>query len=168
MVVGAAAASERQSVMAHRMLSRLVLLIVATAACGCAKSGAPSATAGNVDRALEDRLIRQLRDGDPYEKMDAARQLEQRGVVRAVPQLLVEVRDKYPRPTYVEKPNSRFSHDYDAYMIWNGEKVPYIDYHEPLFSALSRLAVPYFGNDAQWFAAIDEWIAKNLPSADEP
>ena len=150
------------------MLSRLVVVMLAAAACGCANSSAQSRAGVDANRALEDQLIRQLRDGDPYEKMDAARELERLGVVRAVPQLLVEARDKYPRPTYVEKLNSQRSHDYDAFMIWNGEKVPYIDYHEPIFSALNRLAVPYFGNDAQWFAAIDEWIAKNLPTADEP
>ena len=57
---------------------------------------------------------------------------------------------------------------YDVSMIWKGEKVPYIDYHAPIFSALHHLAVPYFGNDATWFAAIDRWIAENLEQEERP
>ena len=111
----------------------------------------------------EDQLIKQLTEGGPYEKMDAARELERLRSEKAVPYLLTEVRDKYPKIIYEPAENPRYSHEKKAYVIRDGKKVPYIDYHAPLFSALAHIAVPYFGNNQTWFGAIDEWIKQNLP-----
>lgn len=130
--------------------------------------GSSPSFANEISRQMkeEDRLIEQLVNGEPAEKMVAARELQQRGTKRAVPYLLAEARDNYPRPFF--KPGTPAD-------LWEGgtvyarnregEIVPYIDYHAPLFEALSSLSVPYFGNDQEWFAAIDRWIEQNLPEA---
>lgn len=108
----------------------------------------------------ENRLILQLVKGGPQEKMAAAKRLEQMRSKKAVPYLLLEARDRYPKIIYEPGDNPHLPR---AYVFQDGKKVPYVDYHEPLFSALSRIAVPYFEPDKDWFEAIDEWIKANLP-----
>lgn len=111
-------------------------------------------------RAEEDRLIRKLVEGGPREKMAAAVKLKRLGCKRSVPYLLAEARDHYPK-VIIE--GELCSPDVKAFVIQEGKKTPYIDYHEPLFGALSTLAVPYFEPDRAWFEAIDTWIEVNLP-----
>jgi hypothetical protein len=121
---------------------------------------APDATSA---RSYEDRLICQLISGGPDQKTAAAQQLELREVTRAVPYLLFEVRDRYGPITCEPVEGSGVSHDWDCFVYRNGKKVPYVDYHAPLFHALAVLAVPYSEPDARWFEEIERWIDEKLP-----
>lgn len=119
-------------------------------------------------RAPEDlKYIRQLRDGSIEEKMKAADKLRELRSVRAVPYLLQEMRlFNYRLRNAVYEPGERGDPQVvcgsrlQAYVFINGKKEPYRDYHEPIYSALSALSVPYFGSDETWYDAIEEWCRK--------
>jgi len=101
---------------------------------------------------------------DPIDKMGAAEIIRQRGCKQFVPDLLREVRDRYgpfecdppPPPEagkiYVNGPGPCFK-------VFANGRVPYIDYHEPLFRALSELAIPEIAPDERWYEAIEEWVS---------
>lgn len=114
-------------------------------------------------RTREQEFIWQLSNGTPQEKMDAATQLKQMRSMVAVPYLLVEMRDKYGPIIYEDDPDSDDPHKKLAFVIRDGKKVPYVDYHEPLFVALAELAIPYFGPDRKWYEALEAWVRhKNM------
>lgn len=109
----------------------------------------------------EEKLISLLVAGTPKVKMAAAKKLGEMNSKVSVPYLLVEMRDKYGPIIYEDDPNSDDPHHKLVYVISNGKKVPYVDYHGPLFEAMHKISVPYFGNDAKWYAAIEGWIREN-------
>ena len=113
------------------------------------------------------RQIEKLENGDPHEKMEAANELKRLGSKAAVPYLLLEARDRHPE--IISEPVSnidgvKVSDYYKYFVIKDGMKIPYIDYHKPIISALSELSVPYpsNGNDEQWFLDIEKWIEENI------
>ena len=109
-------------------------------------------------------LIDRLLVIDPIDKMGSANLLRQRQCRESVPVLLAEMRDNYGPIVHDEPPPGReFG---PSYVIRNGERLPYIDYHTPIFQALWVLSVPYTGPDEKWYREIDEWIEAHLKEKD--
>jgi len=113
-------------------------------------------------------LIHRFVEGDPIDKMGAAGLMVDNDCTEAVPIILNDIRTLAaayqcdpPLP-----PSQGVSDDParpKCYVMWKGRKVPYIDYHQPLFVALSRLTgVPYFEPDEAWYAALDRWVDAHL------
>ena len=142
------------------MIQRLLLpVFIAAGSLACSQHHVSSDTP---IRSLEDRLICQLVNGGPGLKMMAAEELRRLGSTRAVPYLLVEVRDKYGPIICEPVENPQESHERKCFVYRDGVKTPYVDYHAPLFHALSVLSVPYREPDKAWFEEIEQWIDENL------
>jgi hypothetical protein len=144
----------------HRIiLSALTVLSII----GCVKSkGNPYYYQKKCPVELFQRFI----DGDPIDKVGASRMFVYYGCKEAVPVILNELKTLYASYHCIPPiPPSGIAHDHNTkcYVEWRGRRVPYIDYHTPLFGALSRLTgIQYFEPDEAWYQAIERWIAENL------
>ena len=112
-------------------------------------------------------LIKRFVDGDPIDKMGAALVMSYKDCKQAVPIILDDFRALNASYHCDDVPWSDNIQDGDVprrcTIVWKGQTVPYVDYHDPLFEALSRLTgIGYFEPDKAWFAALDEWVAAHL------
>ena len=127
--------------------------------------------------AEEARLIFMLSDGSVEEKKTAAVKLKEMGSLRAVPHLLREAKrcsELAKQVVYEPDPDSEFVDARKAYVIVDGKKQPYVDYHAHIFDALAALTIPYKESaekvtipfksaDEKWFADIEAWWKANGP-----
>ena len=127
----------------------------------------------DLHREWEDRLILTLSTGSIEEKKVAAKRLQEMRSTRAVPHLLREARRccELARNSWSEPdPQSRSVHGRKDYVMIDGRKQPYVDYHAPIFTALEALTnVPYKESDEpvkdadeKWLTRIEAWC-KTLP-----
>jgi hypothetical protein len=54
-------------------------------------------------------------------------------------------------------PTSPFDGAVRTFIVVNGIRQPYVDYHAPIYEALSSLAIPYHETDEIWLAEIETW-----------
>ena len=113
-------------------------------------------------------LIHRFVDGDPIDKVGAAGVMADNHCTEAVPIILNDIKTLYAtyRCDGAIPPSDDVSDlmaTPDCHVTWKGKKVRYVDYHAPLFAALSRLTgVAYFEPDEAWYAALDRWVDAHL------
>ena len=143
------------------------ILLALLSATGCAHRPAV-VTARNpysyaLTNACSAALFQRFVDGDPIDKVGAARLMADNDCEGGVALILDDIRAlgaSYRCDQAALSDDVRDDKRPSCTVVWKGTTVPYIDYHTPLFDALIRLTgIGYFEPDTAWFAAIDDWVA---------